>query len=352
MNNINLDYTISDQQGRVEMVEKIIETADKDTLTPKFLESLSDYVLFAMDKQQKKSKEILTPNRKVTVDKRETSYEELGEKLVCGEEEIQNFIANDKNIIFNNVVKITEKDIETIPTLKELVNEIEKVKEQYNKAEGKRKALLKKQIIQMCKDQYVLKSTFNKPFFFNKVKRNLDKDTELDLSENIYLDEFGDIKSDGLISLVRKNDVAKILKNYDKLKNDSANQFGSDVKWIMNELSGLINKLDPLYKDLTILKIQGMQNIEIQRYLKDKYGIEHSLEYLSSLWKHKIPNKIAEMKKTEWLIWYYENYKEEEDWKMCTKCKVMKPRHNRFFSKNKTSKDGLYSICKCCRNNK
>ena len=58
MNNINLDYTISDQQGRVEMVEKIIENADKDTLTPKFLESLSDYVLFAMDKQQKKSKEI------------------------------------------------------------------------------------------------------------------------------------------------------------------------------------------------------------------------------------------------------------------------------------------------------
>ena len=26
------------------------------------------------------------------------------------------------------------------------------------------------------------------------MKRNLDKDTELDLSENIYLDEFGDIK--------------------------------------------------------------------------------------------------------------------------------------------------------------
>nr|DAL81174.1 MAG TPA: Stc1 domain [Bacteriophage sp.] len=38
--------------------------------------------------------------------------------------------------------------------------------------------------------------------------------------------------------------------------------------------------------------------------------------------------------------------------KKCSKCGQLKPAHNQFFSKNKTSKDGLYSICKRCRNKK
>ena len=35
--------------------------------------------------------------------------------------------------------------------------------------------------------------------------------------------------------------------------------------------------------------------------------------------------------------------------KTCSKCGQTKPAHNNFFSINKTSKDGWYSICKCCR---
>ena len=38
--------------------------------------------------------------------------------------------------------------------------------------------------------------------------------------------------------------------------------------------------------------------------------------------------------------------------KTCSVCGKTKLAHNNFFSKNKTSKDGFYSICKCCRNSK
>ena len=43
---------------------------------------------------------------------------------------------------------------------------------------------------------------------------------------------------------------------------------------------------------------------------------------------------------------------EPKKFKKCSRCGQMKPAHNRFFSKNSTSKDGWYSICKCCRNKK
>lgn len=348
---MDINYKITDRGKRMAIVEEII--AEKgNSLSPRELEMLSDYVLFAMDKEEKKSKEILTPNRKVTLDKRETSYEELGEKLICGEEEIQNFVTNDKNIIFNNNIKITQKDIDEIPELKKLRDEIDKVKTAYDKAEpgSKKKAFLKKQIIEMSKDQYIIKASYRKPLFFNKVKK-INTETFIDFSENLFMNKNGEIESDGIVSLIRPKDISSILKNYDKLKVETFDSYNADIKWIIDELHDLINKLEPFYKDLTLLKIQGMQNVEIQKYLEEKYGTKHSLEYLSSLWKHKIPKKISEIKKTEWLLWYYKEHR-PTDWKKCTKCGEEKPRHNKFFSKNKTSKDGLYSICKCCRNNK
>jgi len=40
------------------------------------------------------------------------------------------------------------------------------------------------------------------------------------------------------------------------------------------------------------------------------------------------------------------------NYKKCSRCGQIKLAHNKYFSKNKTSKDGFYSICKACRNAK
>ena len=53
----------------------------------------------------------------------------------------------------------------------------------------------------------------------------------------------------------------------------------------------------------------------------------------------------------EWLEWYYTE-KEVGYWKRCSRCGQIKLGHSKFFSKNKSSKDGWYSICKECRNKK
>ena len=106
---IKMDFSLETPEERNEKVKEIIEKTPPEKLTPKYLEKLTDYIIFAMDKQERKEKKILTDNRMVTVNKRETSFEGLAGRLENGEDGIYDMIANDKNIIFSPKVSITEK---------------------------------------------------------------------------------------------------------------------------------------------------------------------------------------------------------------------------------------------------
>lgn len=61
----------------------------------------------------------------------------------------------------------------------------------------------------------------------------------------------------------------------------------------------------PLYYKLLIYKIDGKSNVEIQELLNDEFGITYTVEYLSSLWRNKIPKMIAEKAKEDYLMWHY-----------------------------------------------
>ena len=116
-------------------------------------------------------------------------------------------------------------------------------------------------------------------------------------------------------------------------------------------ISGVALEPYPLYLRLVEYKVDGMQNIDTQKALEEEFGIKHSVEYISSLWRNKIPKLIAEAAEDDYLNWYYTQV-EKGKFKKCSRCGQIKLAHNKYFSKNKTSKDGFYSICKCCRNSK
>lgn len=349
---LKLDYKLESPVERTELVRKIIEQTPPQQLTNRYLEILSDYIIFAMDKQERKNKKILTDNRMVTVNKRELSFQGLVGKLENGEDGIYNMIANDKNIIFTPKISITPQDLAEIPELRQLKSAIDEVEKQMKAATGKRKFLLKKQLIEMRQDQYVIKNAYKKPIYcLNGIKSF----AKLDLSENIIINEKGEVSSDGIVNLFDPKHVSVLLCNYSKIKEDVWDRFGSDSYYLMKDLDTVtddaLKEKHPLYYDLVIYKIDGKQNIEIQQLLYEKHGIKHSVEYISSLWRNKIPKLIAEQAQENYLIWYY-TVKEKGKWKRCSRCGQVKLAHNRFFSKNKTSKDGYYSICKACRNKK
>lgn len=352
-NYLQMDFSLETPEERNEKVKEIIANTPSERLTPKYLEKLADYIIFAMDKQERKTKKILTDNRMVTVNKRETSFEGLVGKLENGEDGIYNMIANDKNIIFQPKVSISAEDLATIPPLRELHNAILKVEEEAKQARGKKAFLLKKQLIEMRQDQYAIKSAYKKPIYCMNLIKSFPK---IDLSEEVTVDaETGEVYSTGLVNFYNEKHVSAILCNYSKLKEDSWDKIAEDARWMLMDFEKIVDAAlkdkHPLYYDLVIYKIDGKQNAEIQQLLFEKYGIRHSVEYLSSLWRNKIPKLIVEEATNEYLIWYYTNI-ERGKWKRCSRCGKIKLAHNNFFSKNKTSKDNFYSICKECRNKK
>ena len=58
----------------------------------------------------------------------------------------------------------------------------------------------------------------------------------------------------------------------------------------------------PLYYKLLIYKIDGKLNIEIQKLLEEEFGITYTVEYLSSLWRNKIPKILSEKAKEKYLL--------------------------------------------------
>jgi hypothetical protein len=69
---------------------------------------MGDYLVFCMDKEERKRKQILTANRMVTINKRETSFEGLAEKFENGEDSVYNMATKTKHQLLQPKAKITE----------------------------------------------------------------------------------------------------------------------------------------------------------------------------------------------------------------------------------------------------
>lgn len=303
-----------------------------------------------MEKKEKRERKLLTENRLATINKRETSFEGLIGQLENGEDGIYNLLTNDKNVIFQPKVSITKQDLEDIPPLRELRERIHRWESLQKQVSGKDAYIVKRTLIEMRKDQYIIKNVYKTPIIFNKLTRNVGHYLEIPWEE--WVDQ-GKVKYSGL-SFLDPKAVSAILCNFTKLKTNCHDHLQSDTWYIVRDFEELMHRtLDkyPLYCRIVEYKMDFRPNTEIQALLEEEFGFTHSLEYISSLWRNKIPKLISSMAMDEFVVWYYSQV-EPGDWKTCSRCGQTKLAHSRFYSINKTSKDGWYSICKECRNKK
>lgn len=358
---MKLDYSLKTPEERIECVNKVLAATPSQELTPKYLSYMSDYILFVSDKNQTKKEKknpdggILTRNREITINKRETSYEGLASSLENGEDGIHALITNDKNQIMDRRDPISKKDLEVIPHLQEYYNNIERLKTKLKSARGHDRYVIKQQIIETWQSMYMMKASYYAISMKKRPTNYIKMVAKLNLAEDIMFDEKGMPYSNALISLLDPTHVSFLLSYYSLLKQESYDDFQSDMYYLLLDLEDLVVKVfqkdHPILWDLLIWKIDGCTNEEIQKRMEATYGIVHSKPYFSDLWRKKIPKMISEQAKKDYLIWYYTN-EEYGQWKRCGKCGEVKLAHPMFFSKNNSSKDGLYSICKDCRKKK
>lgn len=346
-NHLPLDYSLETPEERNKLIEEILSTVEDPS--PAYLEILSNYLVFCMEKQERKERNIITDNRKSTIDKRETSFEGLAGSLENGEDGIYNLIQNDKNILFRPRTTITEQDLAEIPPLAQLRQDLLTWEQTLQGVTGKDAYIMKKALIEMRKDQYLIRQAYKKPSCPQKIIRS--SRPVIQFADTTYL-EAGQLHVSNL-SLMNYKTISAILCNYSRLKEDSWGQFDSDTwafMWDFDDVASRTLVQYPAYEDIVIWKIDGMSNANIQAELLAKYDQTFSVEYISNLWRNKIPKLIANTAKEDFLIFEYK--KRGYPQKFCNKCGQFKPSNGQFFSRNNTSKDGFYSVCKKCRNKK
>lgn len=343
-----LNYDLDNPKDRLKVVEQILQ--ENPNPSQKYLEVLADYLVFCMDKQERKEKKLLTENRLATINKRESSLEGLVSKFSNGEDGLYNIQHNDKHVIFQPKISITEQDLQDIPELRDQKKVIAFWDHLAKTSTGNNARIAKRAKIEACRDQYVIKNACKPPVQSMHLVRS---EHHIKMDEEVTFDANGYPVGHG-ISLLRPEINSIILCNYSKLREGAFGDFFSDTWYLMEEFDMVSRKAlanHPMLYRIAELKIDGVSNKEIQEILEEEFGIRHSLEYISSLWRKKIPNLIASQAEDEYLDWYYLN-EEKGTYKRCSKCGQIKLAHNKYFSKNKTSKDGWYSICKECRNSR
>lgn len=345
-----LDYTITDPHQRTRIAHQIVNAVPPEKLTPYYIEELAKYI--TETEKTKKEKTVITNNRKVTIDKRETSFQGFVSKLQSGEDGIYNYIEKDVNALLSPKVSITEQDLQDIPELRELHQSIELVKKQKERSSGRKRRLLTKQLIEMQKDQYLIKAAFKPIAATLHPTKNFNK--QIDFSQHVTINECGEPSSDGLVSFFDPHHISCLLCNYSNIKKDMIDAFQSDLYYIIEDFEKLVKQAlaeTPALMAIVRYKIQDKSNKEIVKAVQRECGILYTPEYISTLWRKKIPKLISDKAKEDWLIWHY-TFEEKGHWKKCSRCNEIKLAHPYFFTKNRTSKDGYYSLCKKCRNSK
>ena len=349
MATLKLDYSLETPEERKALVEQILQ--EDPNPSSAYLEILADYLVLCMEKQEKKERRLLTENRMATINKRETSFEGLCASFENGEDSIYNLVTNDKNVIFRPKVQITKKDLEEIPELQTVRDAIEFWEQKLKTATGRDAYIIKSTIIELRKDQYLIKAAFRKPIVSSNFMPSA---SAIPLDEKITIDEESGYVIPNGVSLMDPKVVSAVLCNYSALKEQCWGQFDDDLWFFIKDFDQVADKAlkdYPIYERLVALKVDGKQNQEIQEILETEFNVHHTTEYISTLWRNKIPALIASEAEDQYLDWYYRECAPGK-YKRCSRCGQIKLAHNKYFSKNKTSRDGFYSICKKCRSKK
>jgi hypothetical protein len=126
---------------------------------------------------------------------------------------------------------ITKKDVEEVPGLRQLREAIKMWEEKLKTASGRDAFIIKKAIIDLRKDQYILKDAWYKPIIPKNITRSKHY---IPLDDDFSFDDDGYVVPEG-VSLCDPKVCSAILCNYSLLKQECWGEFERDLWFLMHD---------------------------------------------------------------------------------------------------------------------
>ena len=250
---------------------------------------------------------------------------------------------------------ITSKDRERVPPLNDMMDFISSLVKEIEETDDQQyKYKLKRILVEARQEQYTIREAYLRPINFTRLSYTstaytFDEDTKYKREDNLY-----QIVSRNQIDLANPQHVSQLLNHYSALRHQHYDEPHSDMRYILDTLDETIERSDlkQVFKHILISRIDGCSYKAIAAQLLEKYGIDLSSGYLSTAFVNHIPKKIAKTYEDWYEEWYY-TFAAKGDYKQCGgDCGQNRLRTEKYFRKDKKSKDGLSSVCKICRNQK
>lgn len=387
MQKFKLDFNIYSAKDRLEAIRSI----PLETLTPTELETVSNYVLYGKDEDGTS----VVDRKEIEIKTKFNSYNK--QKFVSLDEMMES-PTFDENILEKDYTKykkikpsIDKEKAKKIPGMEKLWEEIDRLQDILDQNVGKKEWVegtqklsmreqyyLKHHLIQLRTHQYYLMDSYYPVIGQKKNKSEYHEDqfrfqmsypifprgtckSENDQNfQKPYLDKTGPARAidNGVIEKLKEqgkpyfdfrdlDHLYYLILHYQDLRSwieDSPDAPLWELIWTIDFYIEKA-KLSEQQRLIVEGKKRGLSNKEIRVELNEKLGIDHQVNYISTIWKKAVGliQEAVELNYDEYLC---KDYKKA--WKKCRCCGELKLKDGRNFVKKTKSADGFTTRCKTC----
>ena len=388
--NFNLDFNLVTSSER----RDFIRSKDLSKLTPKEIELCSNYILYGKDED--KDLTSIVDRKEVQIKTKFQSYsktEPVSLDALLESPTFNESLLRRTSTVYKKVKpKIDREKVKDIPGMKELWAEIDRVQriidintgkvempEDYQPLSQKTIYYLKHNLIEMRRDQYLLKDSAlptlpppqNKATYYRSIqdtqmnypvyprgimrckndidfcepRSNKGKEVKVKNIEEEILQR--QINNKPYFNFLDKNHIYQLILNYWEIKAAIENIPDSPLHGLLWTLDFYIEKANLSEQQLLIVRDKKFRlpNKEISKNLEKELNITHQENYISTIW-NKITGLIADAAELNYDEWINRNY--DKSWKVCNCCHKELLRDPRNFVKKSKSTDGLTGRCKRC----
>lgn len=341
----SFDYNERSRPARVDAVRRSLSKNPKPTKAQ--MSAMADYILCVSDRgstpyERKQEYPVLTRNRCVTIAKREMPVGSVSAEGMSSDDTLSSLSSDmppDSATVGKRQSNVQSQEADAMR------RSIDSLKAQADRASGKRRFELKRQVISQYRDLVVAGESSN-PTPAPVARASLPPDAPGLLDDDVVVDPVTLLPHGRRgITMCDERCVLALMRDYTALKALSNGDARSDVSALLVDLEEAV---DALYGDdepmrlMVELKLKNATDADVAKVIGERLGVHRSASYWGARWSVHVPKAVADRARRLWLLRHWDR------WKICTRCGRALPAHPMWFTRN-SSKDGYYSRCKECR---